>query len=485
MKFRSDVTGTVTGIRFYKGSGNNGTHIGLLYSSTGALLAQATFSGETASGWQQVSFSPAVNISANTTYIAAYFTNSGYAVDRQFFTSAGVDNAPLHALRSGVDGPNGVYMYGGAPQFPAQSFADSNYWVDVVFSSGSTPSPPSGTSVWSSSAVPGTPWLSDFSPVTLGMKFRSDVTGTVTGIRFYKGAGNNGTHIGLLYSSSGALLAQATFSGETASGWQQVSFSPAVNISANTTYIAAYFTNSGYAFDPQFFTSAGVDNAPLHALRSGVDGPNGLYMYGGAPQFPTQSFVDSNYWVDVIFSTSSTPPPPSGISVWSSSAVPGTPWLRDFSPVTLGVKFRSDTSGFVSGIRFYKGADNHGTHIGLLYSSSGALLAQATFSGNTASGWQQVSFSPAVNISANTTYIAACFTNSGYALDRQFFTSAGVDNAPSACPAVRRRRPQWSVHLWWLPTVPFSQRSGLELLGRCCFSGGTVPLTPLGVNAAW
>jgi hypothetical protein len=305
MKFRSDTSGSITGIRFYKGSGNNGTHIGLLYSSTGALLAQATFSGETASGWQQVSFPSPVSISANTTYIAAYFTNSGYAADRPFFTSAGVDNAPLHALRSGVDGPNGVYMYGGSPQFPSQSYLDANYWVDVVFSTGSTPPPPpppSGISVWSSSAIPGTPWLGDFSPVTLGMKFRSDTSGSITGIRFYKGSDNNGTHIGLLYSSTGALLAQATFSGETASGWQQVSFPSPVSISANTTYIAAYFTNSGYAADRSFFTSAGADNAPLHVLRSGVDGPNGVYMYGGSPQFPSQSVADSNYWVDIVFS---------------------------------------------------------------------------------------------------------------------------------------------------------------------------------------
>src|ERR1035438_5792801 len=104
----------------------------MLYSSTGALLAQATFTGETASGWQQVNFSSSVAISANTTYIAAYFTASGYADDRGYFTSAGVDNAPLHALKSGVDGPNGMYLYGGAPQVPSQSTADSNYLVDVA-----------------------------------------------------------------------------------------------------------------------------------------------------------------------------------------------------------------------------------------------------------------------------------------------------------------------------------------------------------------
>jgi len=305
VKFRSDVAGTITGIRFYKGAGNNGSHIGLLYSSSGSLLAQATFTGESASGWQQVSFASPVAITANTTYVAAFFTTTGYASNFGYFANTGVDNAPLHALRSGVDGPNGVYQYGNGPQFPTGSYFGGNYWVDVTFNAGGTtpppPPPPPGTSIFTNAGTPANPWNADGSPVTLGVKFRSDSTGTITGIRFYKGAGNNGTHIGLLYSSSGSLLAQATFSGETASGWQQVNFTSPVAISANTTYVAAYFTASGYASNFGYFTNAGVDNASLHALRSGVVGPNGLYGYGVAPQYPSNSFGDSNYWVDIAF----------------------------------------------------------------------------------------------------------------------------------------------------------------------------------------
>jgi hypothetical protein len=305
VKFRSDVAGTVTGIRFYKGGNNTGSHIGLLYSSTGAVLAQATFTGETASGWQQVSFSTPVAIAANTTYVAAYFTNTGFAFDYGYFTSTGVDNAPLHGLRSGVDGGNGVYVYAGAPQFPSNTYGDGNYWVDVVFSAGGTAPPPpaQATNIFSSSAIPGTPWNADPNGITVGVKFRSDVTGSVTGVRFYKGTGNNGTHVGLLYSNTGAVLAQATFTGETSSGWQQVTFSSPVAISANTTYVAAYFTNTGFAFDFGYFLNTGVDNAPLHALRSGVDGGNGVYQYAGAPQFPTSTFYGGNYWVDVAFTT--------------------------------------------------------------------------------------------------------------------------------------------------------------------------------------
>ena len=66
--------------------------------------------------------------------------------------------------------------------------------------------------------------------------------------------------------------------------------------------MAALFTTSGYAFNQNYFTSTGVDSPPLHALQSGVDGGNGVYVYANAPQFPNQTYSDSNYWVDVVFS---------------------------------------------------------------------------------------------------------------------------------------------------------------------------------------
>jgi chitodextrinase len=181
------------------------------------------------------------------------------------------------------------------------SFGGYNSSDDVIDEFTVTgPASPTGTSLWSSSTVPAIPWSNDAS-ATLGLKFRSDVSGSVTGIRFYKGAGNTGTHTGLLYSSTGTPLAQATFTAETAAGWQVVNFPSAVSIAANTTYIAAFFSTSGYAYNLNYFTSSGADSPPLHALRSGVDGPNGVYVYGGTPQFPSFTFADVNYWVDLVF----------------------------------------------------------------------------------------------------------------------------------------------------------------------------------------
>jgi hypothetical protein len=158
----------------------------------------------------------------------------------------------------------------------------------------------SGISIFAPSAGP-TDGTSGSDGITVGVKFRSDVAGTVTGVRFYKAPGNNVAHLGLLYSNSGAVLAQATYTGETTSGWQQVDFASPVSISANTTYVAALFTTT-FSGTQSYFASSGVDNAPLHALRSGVDGGNGVYSYAGTPQFPVSSWSDTNYWVDVVFS---------------------------------------------------------------------------------------------------------------------------------------------------------------------------------------
>ena len=136
---------------------------------------------------------------------------------------------------------------------------------------------PSSVTIWPSTAVPVRADGGADSAVELGVKFRSDIAGTITGIRFYKANANTGTHVGNLWSSTGTLLASATFTGETGSGWQQVNFATPVTISANTVYVASYHANNGhYSIDTNFFSTAGVDNPRLHALASGGSGGNGV-----------------------------------------------------------------------------------------------------------------------------------------------------------------------------------------------------------------
>jgi hypothetical protein len=164
---------------------------------------------------------------------------------------------------------------------------------------------------WVDSTTPVRASVADPNPVEVGVKFMSDVSGLITGIRFYKGEGNSGTHIGNLWSAGGTRLASATFTNETSTGWQQVNFASPVAIAANTVYVASYFAPNGhYAGDNFFFATTGVDNGPIHLLRDGLSGGNGVYRYGSTSGFPADTYRATNYWVDVVFSTDAAPPAP-------------------------------------------------------------------------------------------------------------------------------------------------------------------------------
>ncbi|WP_164000514.1 DUF4082 domain-containing protein [Pyxidicoccus caerfyrddinensis] len=430
VKFKADVNGDIVGLRFYKGASNTGTHVGHVWSAAGALLGTATFTNETASGWQQVTLTTPVPVTAGTTYVASYHAPGGAYAFTDFGLSAGADAPPMHALAGPTNGGNGVFAYGTAGTFPTNSFHDANYWVDVVFR------PAAPVTLWPATATPTVASVTnDSTAVELGVKFKTDVSGNVLGIRFYKGTANTGTHVGNLWSAAGALLGTATFTGETASGWQQVTFATPVAIAANTTYIASYHAPVGsYAFDNGGL-AGGLNAPPLYALPGTTSGGNGVYKYGPAGTFPTDSFQNSNYWVDVVFQATGAPPPtppPAGntYSLFPATATPANATANDTSSIEVGVKFRADVDGRVKGLRFYKGAGNSGTHVGNLWSSAGANLASATFTSETAAGWQQMSFATPVSITAGTTYVASYLAPfGGYSFDSNGLAS-GVDAPP-------------------------------------------------------
>src|SRR5262249_44332128 len=99
------------------------------------------------------------------------------------------------------------------------------------------------TSLWRPTNGPTATSGGDTNETEVGVKFRSDVAGFITGVRFYKGTMNTGTHVANLWSLSGARLATEMFRNETPTGWQQVNFPAPVPIAANTTYVASYHTN--------------------------------------------------------------------------------------------------------------------------------------------------------------------------------------------------------------------------------------------------
>ncbi|MFK4539623.1 VCBS repeat-containing protein [Bradyrhizobium ottawaense] len=386
---------------------------------------------------------------------------------------------------------------------------------------------PTTVSLFSNSDTPATLSDPDTSQVNLGVRFSSSAAGTITGIKYYKSANDTGTHTASLWSSTGTLLASATFTNETASGWQTVTFSSPVSISAGTTYVASFHSNGHYTDTANYFTTART-NGPLTAPSSN----NGVYTYGTSNLFPTSTFNATNYWVDVLFSSSNSgtnqspianndsgfnatqgvplsisgasllandtdangdqltvtgvsgvvngtasfstqnntvtftaannytgpasfnyaisdgrggtasasvavtvhAPSASTISLFSSNPTPSVVTASDPNSVELGMKFQASTTGDIMGLRFYKGPSNTGTHVADLWSSTGTLLATATFTNETASGWQQVNFATPVTITAGTTYIASYHTAGNYSADPNLFASS-VTNGPLTAPS--------------------------------------------------
>jgi hypothetical protein len=330
LQFYSDVAGSVTGVRFYKGPNNTGLHVGTLWSNTGAKLATVTFSGESASGWQQANFTSPISIAPNTPYVISYLApNGAYAVDKPYSWST-LNAGSLHVSGSSP----GVFAYG-SNVFPTNSWYNSNYWVDVVFSPDRI-----NASFWSNSATPVIPDVpDDTKSVTLGLQFYSDVAGSVTGVRFYKGPTNTGTHVGTLWSSNGLKLATVTFSGETASGWQQANFSSPISIASNTPYVISYSApNGAYAVDEPYSWST-LNAGSLHVSGSSP----GVFAYG-SNVFPASSWNNSNYWVDVVFTSteanSSNPTPTYSIS----GTVSGSPATLTLSGAASG-STTTDSSG--------------------------------------------------------------------------------------------------------------------------------------------
>ena len=137
------------------------------------------------------------------------------------------------------------------------------------------------------------------------MKFTASMDGEVTGVRFYEEDGTDDYgNVGNLWSSTGTLLATATFTNESPYGWQQVNFSSPVAIQADTVYVVSYSTNGGYfGYTSGFFTKGGVTNGPLQALSDSVSGGNGVYNFSGA--FPDVDGNGMNFWTDVVFTPSS------------------------------------------------------------------------------------------------------------------------------------------------------------------------------------
>ena len=165
----------------------------------------------------------------------------------------------------------------------------------------------------------------------MGVKFKSDTYGYVTGIRFYKASTNTGTHIGNLWTATGQLLASATFTGEiglrlaagelrAAGGAEQEHHLRRVLLRAQGALLAGrrVLLHDSRRWGRTHLTN--VDSPPLHALRNTNGVVNGVYSYSGSSTFPTSSVNAANYWVDPVFTPETFTTPPGQVGNVSATA---------------------------------------------------------------------------------------------------------------------------------------------------------------------
>lgn len=489
VKFRASTDGFITGIRFYKSAANTGAHVGSLWRLDGTLMGSVVFTSETTSGWQTASFTTPVAVTANTIYVASYHLNAGhYAFAGNYFGSAGVDSGPLNAPANSVSA-NGVYRYTSTSAFPNQTYNAANYWVDVVYSTSTndttppavssvTPSPGStsvdinanliatfnealdtstiGSATFdlrdaANNVVGGvvtydpatrTATLDPNAGLTLGATYTATIRGGGADPRI-KDTNGNAMAANFIWSfsvpsdttaptvtsvvpnaSAGgvstAAVVRATFS-ESMDG-STITGSTLVLRTASSATVAAAVT-----YDAATKIATLTPTAPLAAASTYT-----ATVKGGGVDPRAKDLAGNALSADVswAFTTATAAPTGCPCTIFPPTATPAVIDGNDNSAIEVGVKFQADNDGFVTGVRFYKAAANIGSHVGHLWAANGTLLGTVTFTGETASGWQQASFPSPVAITANTVYVISYFAPSGrYSFNSAYFTNP-VNNAP-------------------------------------------------------
>ena len=193
---------------------------------------------------------------------------------------------------------------------------------------------PLSYTIWPNSTVPRVPADPDTNSVQVGVRFTSSASGTVTALRFYKSATNVGRHVGSLWGSNGAVLASATYSNETATGWQEAQLSTPVSIRAGGTYTASYRAPYGHYSD-----DVGTLSAAKTVTGGALTAIGGVYNY--ASGIPSQQYQDSNYFVDVRFKPSTSAPSPT-----TTTTTPSPTTTTTTPPTVSGCASRPSACGY-------------------------------------------------------------------------------------------------------------------------------------------
>ncbi len=128
----------------------------------------------------------------------------------------------------------------------------------------------------------------------LGTNFTCDSNGTLIKVRFNKHASETGTHTARVWTAGGSLVTSEVFTGETSSGWQEVTLSSPVSVTSGTHYIVSVNLNAQAYYEVTGFP---LDNGIMHADA------NGGVFNASVATFPGPVTPNAHYWIDPIVHT--------------------------------------------------------------------------------------------------------------------------------------------------------------------------------------
>lgn len=362
-KFRADLDGYISGIRFLKDIQMTGPHTVSLWNNVGVRIAQAVSSGETATGWQEVNFTP-VAVSANTLYTASVFSSDGKYVATSGYFNTPIVNAPLTAPQNGTvpasDGfgmsGQGIYEDDGTNSYPTKSFNAANYWVDVSFRGSPNSNPPTVTTTIPAANATSTS-LGTNIMATFDMPMDSS---TITASTFTVKDDTNTSVVGTVSYNSTS---------------KRATFVPTSPLAPGKVYTATLKGGAG-------------------TVVNSLDGI---------------ALANDYVW---SFTTVITDPCP--CSLKGNVAPEGSTTSDDPSGFELGVKVVPQSNGYISKIRFYKPIISPDTtHTGNIWNAQGTKLASATFTNETEYGWQEATLASPLAVQQGEVYVISYGTPSG------------------------------------------------------------------------
>jgi hypothetical protein len=477
-KVKVDAPTTLVALRYYKDVLETGSHIGRVWDETGALLAQATYASETTSGWQRQSLATPLTLQPGHTYTVSVNVNTSYGMT-QFGMSQGYASGPL----STVSGNNGSYN-DHAGQAPNTSFNSSNYYVDAVVRVPSAPqrtpevvstSPAATATGVAINAKPSATFNYPLDPgtVTAANALLLDGNGnTVAAAVAYDDENQKVTltpsqslETGATYSvrletgiksdDETPLAAAVTWSFSTVAPTPPVvvSTSPASGAPNQTTFtkVTATFDqamDAGTLTDASVTLAPQAGGSPLAASVSYSAATRTVTLTPSAPLAASTSYtatlatsIESSRHLGLVapvtwtFTTSAcpcqlfnTPITPANTNLSTANGRSGAgPYSLE-----MGVKVQVTEPARIEAIRYYRDANETGSHTGRVWTANGTLLTSTTFTSESASGWQEQALAAPLELTPGQVYMVSVGINSRFVMTGGSALGGGITSGPLA-----------------------------------------------------